>query len=149
MTRALLLTATLVLAPSAFAEDIIEVTPGLWQGEYEVTVSDNPLTQNSETYCVTPAEARRSVESLIKDITDDGSCQVSNISHSSGNLSADMVCNVAEMGAKVAGTIKGTYTKTSYTLNADAALDFGGLKLPAKASSNAKRIGECPAPKGG
>lgn len=149
MTRALFITAALVLAPAAFAGDVIEVTPGLWEGAYEVSVSGTPLTQNTQTYCVTPAEATRSVESLVKDITDDGSCEVSNITHSAGELSADMVCNVAEMGASVAGTIKGTYTKTSYALNADAALDFGGLKLPAQASSNAKRIGECPEKSGG
>ena len=145
MTRTLLITAALILAPAALAEDIIEVTPGLWQGDYVVTVSDNPLTQNSETYCVTPEEARRSVESLVKDITEDGNCEVSNIVHANGALSADMVCNVAEMGARVKGTINGSYTKTSYTLSADAALDFGGLQLPAKARSDAKRIGECSA----
>jgi len=143
MTRKILLTAALILAPAAMAEDIIEVQPGLWQGDYAVTVSNNPLTQNSETYCVTPQEARRSVESLIKDITEDGNCEVSNIVHSGGALSADMACNVAEMGARVIGTLKGEYTKTSYTLRADAALDFGGLQLPAKARSDAKRIGEC------
>jgi|GEM_PF-3410060 len=145
MTRAIIIAAIIAVTPAAFADDIIEVTPGLWQGEYSVTVSDNPLTSNSETYCVTPEESRRSVESLVKDITDDGNCAVSNVVHTDGKLSADMVCNIAEMGAKVAGTIKGTYTDTSYKLSADAALDFGGLQLPAKARSAAKRIGECPA----
>ena len=148
MTRTLFMAAAIALTPAAFADDIIEVTPGLWQGDYSVTVSGNPLAQNSETYCVTPEESRRSVESLVKDITEDGNCAVSNIVHTDGELSADMVCNVAEMGAKVAGTIKGTYTATDYLLSADAALDFGGLQLPAKARSTAKRIGECPAEDG-
>lgn len=146
MKRFILITAAAaILAPAAFADDMIEVTPGLWQGSYEVMVSDNPISSDKDTYCVTPEESRRSVESLIKDITEDGTCEVSNIKHTSGALSADMVCNVAEMGATVTGTLTGTYTQTSYDLKADAALDFGGFALPARAVSTAKRIGECPA----
>lgn len=132
------------LAPAAFASDIVEVKPGLWQGDYAVTISGNPLTQNSEKYCVTPEEASRTVESLVKDITEDGNCAVSNLMHTEGKLSADMACYIAEMGAKVTGVLKGTYTKTSYSLSADANLDLGGLQLPAKARSDAKYIGECP-----
>ena len=144
--KAILITAAvLALTPAAFASDIIEVRPGQWMSSTKISMGGNPLQTDAQSYCVSPAEATRSVESLVKDITEDGSCSVENLSHSSGALSADMTCKIEDLGATATGKLVGAYTKESYTLTADATIDLGGLKLPATAESTAKWIGECEA----
>lgn len=144
--KAILITvAALALSPAAFASDVIEVRPGQWISSTQISMGGNPLQTDEQSYCVSPAEATRSVESLVKDITEDGSCTVENLSHSSGNLSADMTCKIEDMGAQASGKLVGVYTKESYSLTADATIDLGGLQLPAKAESTAKWVGECEA----
>lgn len=141
--KAIIIAAALALTPAAFASDIIEVRPGQWTSSTQISMGGNPLQADEQRYCVSPTEATRSVDSLLADIAEDGSCSVENLSHSEGKISADMACKIEDLGATATGRLAGSYTNESYTLTADAMIDLGGLQLPAKAVSTAKWIGEC------
>jgi hypothetical protein len=132
-------------APALAAEEtMLEVEPGLWRYESSYDAMGQSIVEKPKTYCVTPKESRRSLASLLDEVRKEGSCELSNIVHGDGVISADALCAVKELGMRAKGTITARYSRTQYDISANALVQTGGrLKLPISATALAKRIGDC------
>ena len=136
---AILALPTLAIANS----DMITVEPGAWQSRSVVMLSGQKIADDTSMDCITPEDASRSLESMITQVEDEGNCTATNVQHSEGLITADLTCDIKEIGSEAAGQIEMRYTRTTYTLKATGDVNlFGGL-LPISATSTGTRIGVC------
>ena len=125
---------------------MIEVEPGLWRYESSYDAMGQSIIEKPKTYCVTEGQSRRSLKSLLDEVRKEGSCELSNIVHGDGVISADALCAVKDLGMRAKGTITARYNRVKYDISANALVQTGGrLKLPIMASASAVRIGDCEA----
>lgn len=98
---------------------------------------------SSDTQCLTPEQASRPNSGMFAG-KQNGQCKYDSFELSGGKLRATMSCPSAS-GAKMAMTMDGAYTKTSYTVNAAMRMDSPtpGQSMTVKIRSTGSRMGEC------
>ncbi len=133
------LLAVLALAGPAVAQTAI--TPGYWESTNKLL---SPIRQTTvEKRCITPGR-RRQVHGGPSNRH--YTCTYPTREIQDGKITLKGSC-VSKKGQKVAITGSGTYTKTSFQLTADVAVEVFGLDIAGKASTEARRIGDvCPTP---
>ena len=99
--------------------------PGLYQ---LTTTGENAGTSK---HCVTPAEAAR--QSLLPPM--DAACHIARNVLAGGRVDAAFSC------PGMSGTITGSYTATSYTMDTHALIKAGGQSLNSASHVVAQRIG--------
>lgn len=138
------LLAALALAGSAVAETAI--TPGYWESTNKLL---SPIRSTSvEKRCITPADVDKF---MAGPSNRHYTCSYPTRTIQDGKITLKGSC-VSKKGQKVAIAGSGTYTKTSFQLLADVAVEFGGLNIAGRASTEAHRLGDTcpptPAPEG-
>lgn len=98
---------------------------------------------SSDIQCLTPEQASRPSSEMFAG-KQNGRCKYDTFELSGGKLKATMSCPSAS-GAKMAMTMDGDYTKTSYVVNAAMRMDSPtpGQSMTVKIKSTGARTGEC------
>ena len=138
LTHALLLSLALA-GPAAAAQTAIQ--PGYWESTNKLL---SPIRQTSvEKRCITPAD----VDKFMSGPSNRHYvCTYPTKVIQGGKITLKGTC-VSKKGRKVAIAGAGDYTPTSFNLTADVAVEFAGIDIPGRASTQARRIGDvCPAP---
>jgi hypothetical protein len=138
MTRTLIgLGLAVAVAGPAAAQTAI--TPGYWESTNKLL---SPVRQTSvEKRCITPADVDKF---MAGPSNRHYTCSYPTRDIQDGKITLKGTC-VSKKGQKVAITGSGTYTKTSFELTADVAMEVFGLDIAGKASTEAHRIGDvCP-----
>jgi hypothetical protein len=132
-----LLAAVVVVGPAAAQTAI---TPGYWESTNKLL---SPIKQTSvEKRCITPADVDKF---MAGPSNRHYTCTYPTREIQDGKITLKGTC-VSKKGQKLAITGSGTYTKTSFELTADVAMEIFGLDIAGKASTEARRIGDvCPA----
>ena len=132
------LLAALALAGPAVAQTAI--TPGYWESTNKLL---SPIRSTSvEKRCITPADVDKF---MAGPSNRHYTCTYPTRTIQDGKITLKGTC-VSKKGQKVAIAGSGVYTHTSFSLLADVAVEFGGLNIAGKASTEAHRIGDtCPA----
>ncbi len=122
----------LIAAPSV-------IQPGYWESTNRLL---SPIHQTTvEKRCITAAEVDKF---MAGPSNRHYACTYPTRVIAGGLIRLKGVC-VSKKGQKVAVRGAGTYTPTSFTLNADIATVFLGLDIVGRASTEAHRIGDvCP-----
>lgn len=103
-------------------------------------------TLSSESQCLTPEQAARPSSEMFAGKQRGGSCKYDSFEMSDGRMKATMSCPNAS-GAKMAMTMDGTYSKTSYQVDSAMRMESGapGQSMTVKVQSKGTRTGECAA----
>ena len=136
-----ILSGLAVLMASPATAQVIEVDPGLWYYISSVSVGPQQVIDKEYEYCLTPDMTKRTLGDLVAELQDGGTCSVSNVQHRVGHGEANMVCQNEDFGT-ARGNISADYTKTSYTVRANATIASQGVAISSK--TTASRIGDCP-----
>jgi len=143
MTRItpILLAAPLVAAASLAAAAESPITPGYWESTNAVVSPYHQTT--TERRCITPADVGKF---LGGPINHHYTCVYPTQRVADGKIAMKGVCT-DNKNRKVAVSGRGTYTPTSFHMDATIATSFLGIPLSGRASTDAHRIGDaCPAP---
>jgi hypothetical protein len=142
--RLLAITAVLAALPMAAAQAETTILPGYWQ-------SDNHLSflleqDSSSKKCITPEQVDNY---LAGPVTKHYSCVYDRRHVADGQVHLKGQCT-DKNGIKIDVDITGTYTRTSFDLNAQLSGNMLGLPMVGAASTRARRISEmCPDPAAG
>jgi hypothetical protein len=126
------------VAGPALAQDAI--SPGYWETISKVT---SPFPANkTERRCIKPADVAKFMEGKINHIY---TCTYPTKEVAGGKMRMQGTC-AAKDGPAIPITAQGTFSSDSLHLEARLAVQFGGLAVPVRASTDAKRLGDtCPA----
>lgn len=138
---ALAVAASLAAAGAAAAATPIK--PGYWESTNRIL---SPIKQSStERRCITAKDVAKFMDGPSNRHYE---CTYPTNVVANGKMSFKGTC-VSKKGRKVQVTGSGAYTPTSFTLNAEVAMEFLGLDITGRASTEAHRIGDtCPAKDG-
>jgi hypothetical protein len=131
--------AAAAVAGPALAQTAI--TPGYWESTNKLL---SPIRSTSvEKRCITPADVDKF---MAGPSNRHYTCTYPTREIQDGKITLKGTC-VSKKGQKVAIAGSGTYTKTSFQLDADVAVEFAGLNIAGRATTEAHRIGDtCPTP---
>ena len=101
---------------------------------------------SSDTQCLTPEQAAQPGSEMFAGKKAGGSCKYDSFDMAGGKLKATMICPDAS-GAKMSMTMDGSYSKTSYTVDAAMRMESPtpGQNMTVKIRSTGTRTGECAA----
>lgn len=122
---------------------VIEIEPGLYAYETSGFIGPQPILQKDYEYCLTEDLTKRTLSDLVAELQDDGHCSVSNVHHRAGHGEADVVCQNQDFGT-ARGHISADYSRTSYSVRANAKISAQGTMIPLSSKVDATRIGDCP-----
>lgn len=130
--------AALCATPALARQDTI--LPGYWQSENAVGF---PLNDESTSLqCVT---AKKVEQFLSGPSNRHYKCTYDRSQVGDGSVKASGIC-VDKNGMQSNIAVEGTYTPTSFELQAQLRVNIGGLGIPIRASTKARRIADdCPA----
>ncbi|WP_394763416.1 DUF3617 domain-containing protein [Phenylobacterium sp.] len=146
MNRLFLLIAgpliALTAAGAASAQKAIN--PGYWETISKVT-SPFP-TQKTEKRCIKPADVAKFMEGKINHIY---TCTYPTKEVGGGKIRLQGSCATKD-GPPVPISGQGVFTSDTMHIDAKVSLSVGGLSVPVKASTDARRLGDtCPEPAAG
>jgi hypothetical protein len=132
------LAACLAAPNSAAAQSAI--SPGYWETTSKVT-SPFP-TRKTERRCIKPHDVTKFMEGKINHIY---TCTYPTHEVGGGKIKLAGSCKTRD-GAPIPITGEGTFSSDTLHLEARIAPQIGGLTIPVRASTDAKRLGDtCPA----
>jgi hypothetical protein len=132
------LAACLAAPNSAAAQSAI--SPGYWETTSKVT-SPFP-TRKTERRCIKPPDVTKFMEGKINHIY---TCTYPTHEVGGGKIKLAGSCKTRD-GAPIPITGEGTFSSDTLHLEARIAPQIGGLTIPVRASTDAKRLGDtCPA----
>jgi hypothetical protein len=130
--------AALAIAGPATAQSAI--SPGFWETTSKVT-SPFP-TQKTERRCIKPADVTEFMEGKINHIY---TCTYPTKEIGAGKIRLQGTCATRD-GPAIPISGQGTFSSDAMHLEARIAPQIGGLTIPVRASTDAKRLGDsCPA----
>ncbi len=133
--------AALALAGPAFAQKAIN--PGYWETTSKVT-SPFP-THKTERRCIKPADVAKFMEGQINHIY---KCTYPKKLVADGKMELEGSCKTRD-GDPVPITGTGSFTSDTMHIEARIAPKIGGLTVPIRAQTDARRLGDdCPAEAG-
>jgi hypothetical protein len=128
---------TLAVAGATRAQNAI--SPGYWETTSKVT-SPFPA-QKTERRCIKPADVAKFMEGKINHIY---TCTYPTKQVGDGKIKLQGSCATRD-GAPVPISGEGAFTSDSMHLEARVSVPFGGLTVPVRATTDAKRLGDaCP-----
>jgi hypothetical protein len=143
MNRLLLTLAAplLALAAAGPASAQSAISPGYWE---TVSKSSSPLpASKTERRCIKPQDVAKFMEGKINHIY---TCTYPKKEVGGGKIHLEGTCSTRD-GPAIPISGQGTFTSETLHIDARASIQFGGLSVPVKASTDAKRLGDtCPAP---
>ena len=132
----------LTVAGAAVAQKTI--SPGYWETTSKVT-SPFP-TSKTEKRCIKPADVTKFMEGKINHIY---TCTYPTKEVGGGKIKLQGSCATKD-GPPVPISGDGAFTSDTMHIDARVSLSIGGLSVPVKASTDAKRLGDvCPEPAAG
>jgi hypothetical protein len=136
--RAAQLLAALAAAGPSAAQNAI--SPGYWETTSKVTA---PFpTHKTERRCIKPQEVAKFMEGKINHIY---TCIYPTKRVGDGKIRLEGTCATRD-GPAIPITGEGTFTSDSLHLDARITAQFGGMNIPVKASTDARRLADaCPA----
>ena len=134
-----LLLAAAVATPAAAAAPPIET--GYWESTNRIV---SPIRQTkTEKRCITPADVDKFMDGPSNRHY---KCTYPTNVIANGKITLKGTC-VSKKGQKVPIVGQGTYTPTSFNLVADVIVEFLGLDVAVRASTDAHKLADaCPAP---
>jgi hypothetical protein len=141
-----LLAAPLLAAPllaiaggAALAQNAI--SPGYWE---TTSKTSSPLpASKTERRCIKPQDVAKFMEGKINHIY---TCTYPKKEVGDGKIRLEGTCATRD-GPPVPISGQGAFTSDTLHIDAHATIQFGGLNVPVKASTDAKRLGDtCPDP---
>ena len=139
LSAASLSVGLLAIAAPALAQKAI--SPGYWETTSKVT-SPFP-TQKTEKRCLKPADVAKFMEGKINHIY---TCTYPTKEIGAGKIRLVGTCATKD-GAPVPISGEGTFTSDTMHIDARISVEFGGLKVPVRASTDARKLDDhCPDP---
>lgn len=136
--KSLILIAALVSPATALAQSAI--SPGYWETTNQVT-SPFP-TRKTERRCIRPAEVAKFMNGPSNHIY---TCTYPTREVGGGRIRLAGSCKTRD-GKPVPITGQGVFTADTFQLDARIETELGGLTVPVRARTTAKRLGDdCPA----
>jgi hypothetical protein len=139
-----LLAAPLLLAAAAAVGPALAqsaISPGYWETTSKVT-SPFP-TRKTERRCIKPQDVAKFMQGTINHIY---TCTYPIKRVGGGKIHLEGTCSTRD-GAPIPISGDGAFTGDTLHIDARISPQIGGLSIPVKASTDAKRLGdECPAP---
>lgn len=133
--------AAAALIASSAAASGTTIQPGYWESTN--TVVSPFYSSKTERRCITPSDVDKFMAGPSNRHYD---CVYPSNRITGGKIHLKGTCT-SHKGRKVAVSGSGTYTLTSFHLDAIIATTFWGIPLSGRASTDARRIGDsCPAP---
>lgn len=133
-------------APTAMAERIITVEPGLWEYTHSLEIPGllGPVA-TPKTECIAPEDAQRSLDDLFEELSDGTGCAVSNLKDTLNTVEFDLNCKPAleSIVLQSTGHLVFRYGRTKITGLATGAISINGAEMTVVASGSARRIGRC------
>ena len=143
MNRLLLLLAAPLLAAAAPAVAQRAISPGYWETTSKVT-SPFP-THKTERRCIKPSDVAKFMEGKINHIY---TCTYPVKEIGAGHIRLEGTCATRD-GPAIPISGEGAFTSGSMHIEARIVPQIGGLSIPVRASTDAKRLGDaCPDPAG-
>jgi len=146
MNRPLLLIAAplLVLSAAGAAWAQKAISPGYWETTSKVT-SPFP-TSKTEKRCIKPADVAKFMEGKINHIY---TCTYPTKEVGGGKIKLQGTCATKD-GPPVPISGEGNFTSETMHIDARVSVSVGGLSVPVKASTDARRLADsCPEPAAG
>ncbi len=135
----------LVSGPVA-ADRVISVEHGLWEYTHTLEIPGllAPMTR-PRTECISPDEAQQRLSELLRRLSGDAGCQVSNLKDDLSSVTFDLACNstLSNMSLQSSGQLAFRYGRTRITGRAQGSVFVGGVEMPVNASGEARRVGRC------
>lgn len=135
--------STAFAAPAFANSDIIEIRPGQWRSQTSLSLGGFPLSNDVKTQCISEADSRRSLNSLIAQAEREAQCKISNVRHNNGQLSLDATCYIEDISATATGAVVGAYNDSAYQAKAAATVDMFGSQVKLTAEASGQYIGPC------
>jgi hypothetical protein len=141
MIRMLAILLAVAAAPGAASAATQPIQPGYWESTNRVL---SPIRQTTvERRCIKPADVDKFMSGPSNRHY---ACTYPTKVFADGKILLKGACR-SKKGRKVGIEGHGTYSPTSFALTADVAIEFLGLDIAGRATTEAHRIGdECPAP---
>ena len=146
MNRPIVLLAGPLLALTAAGAAMAQkaISPGYWETVSKVTA---PFpTSKSEKRCIKPSDVAKFMEGKINHIY---TCTYPTKEVGGGRIRLEGTCATRD-GPAIPISGSGTYSTDTMHLEAKITPQIGGLSIPVKASTDARRLGDtCPEPAAG
>lgn len=143
-------------APAAGGGEPIVMEPGRWRVAVDVRSIDMPgmpeavqgqvresmkaQASTTQTYCVSPEEARRPAGELFAG-QPRGACRTNRLSQAGGRVSGELDCE--QQGVRTRVSLDGTASPTRYDMNVSSNMDMSGMSVAVTARGRGERIGAC------
>ena len=131
----------LVLAVADAAAAQGAISPGYWE---TISKSRSPVpTSKTERRCIKPNDVAKFMEGKVNHIY---TCTYPTKEVGGGKIRLEGTCATRD-GPAIPISSQGAFTSDTLHLEARISLQFGGVSIPVRASTDAKRLGDtCPAP---
>ncbi len=133
-------------AGSLSADRIITVEPGLWEYTHTLEIPGllDPIS-SPKTECISPDEAQQSLYDLLRELSDDAGCTVTNLKDNLNTVKFDLACSAdfESMSLQANGHLAFRYGRTAITGSATGSISIGEAEMTVNASGAANRIGRC------
>ena len=143
MRAALLAVALGSLVSTASLADSFKIEPGKYKTVMTMKMSmmPKPMTNTSEN-CVTPEEATKGPEDIVKEMAQGGQCTASNVSSTKSNMMFNFQCTGGDMG-DVNGQYELSFADSFYTFKGKMSGTMQGVSMEMEMDGKAERIGDC------
>lgn len=128
--------------PTISTAQSVTLDPGLYDFTHNVTMNGQPVRAKDYEYCIRDGQNSKTMNELVGDMVEDGSCAVSDASITDSTGRANFSCTDPDFGLKITGSVTADYGTSFY--NAFATADMGPMgNLSVK--TKVRRRSECPA----
>jgi hypothetical protein len=153
LTRLILSTVFITSAQFSAAqglkEQVVELEPGKWVHQQKIYMAGNEVSQGSfrSEECVSEAEAELTIAYYIQKFLDgvgpDLVCSVTNLSGTSGDITADVSC-IGDKGTATEMTLNYKYRLRSVEVSGKGWSKYGSHTVPFEVVASSVYLGDCP-----
>lgn len=143
MRVAILAVALTSIIPATSFADTFTIRPGKYKTSMTMKMSmmPNPISNTSEQ-CITPEEASKSPEDIVKEMSQGGTCDTSKVSSNANSMAFSFQCSGSEMG-DMSGRYELAYADENYTVKGTMKTNMQGMDVEMTMEGESKRIGDC------
>jgi len=153
LIRLTLAAAFSCLAQVSAAQDIttqiVELEPGNWSNQQRTYMAGSEIPQGSFKIqeCLSEADSKLTVgqyvQKFLTNVGPDVKCNVSDLSGSVGDITADVSCTGSN-GMSTQMTLNYKHSLKNAEVSGDGWTKYGGKKIPFRVVASSQYLGECP-----
>jgi hypothetical protein len=136
-------------AAQGLQDQVVELEAGNWSNQQKTYMAGSEAPQGSFKIqeCLSEAESKLTVahyvQKFLKNVGPDVTCNISDLSGASGNITADVNCTGSN-GTSTQMTLNYKYALKNVAVSGEGWSTYGGQKIPFKVVASSQYIGDCP-----